>query len=269
MENDFPIGVFDSGVGGLTVLRELIRELPNEKYIYFADLKNSPYGNKTGEEIFEFSSKIIEFLVSKGVKLIAVACNTASSYKMDELRKKYKVPIITVLESGVEEIKSDSKGILLAATKATVESGKYDEKIKEINSKAQIYKVACIDIVDFIENRELNSDEIASVVDSYMKNFKEDIEEKKIDTLILGCTHYPIWQEYFEESVGKNVDIINPAKKQAEIIRDYLTHNNMLNGNPGLKEIEFFSTDKISSFNEKRDKILNRKIESKTKKITF
>lgn len=250
MENQkSAIGIFDSGVGGLTVLKELLKILPNEKYIYVADLKNSPYGNKTGDQIKKYTKKIVDFLISKDVKLIVVACNTASSYGIDEIKNEINIPIISVLESAVEEI-SDEKKILLAATKATVDSKKYDEKIFSKNKDIVLSKVACIDIVDAIENKDLTQKEIQEMVDGYVKIYKN-----LVDSLILGCTHYPIWEKFFKKSLGDDVKIINPAKKQSEIVKKVLKNHHKLSDKKD-NNIEFYCTDKSEEFSLKLDKIL-------------
>ncbi|MFM1533622.1 glutamate racemase [Helcococcus ovis] len=257
-----PIGVFDSGLGGLTVLKELKKILPNENYIYLGDLKNSPYGDKSGDEITSFTKKNIEFFLKNGVKLVVVACNTASSYNIEKIREIYNVPIITVLESAISGINKEDKNILLVATKATCNSGYFDKLLKMNFEIVNLYKEACIDIVPSIENKNLVDDEIQVIVDKYIKKYSKE----KIDKLILGCTHYPIWKKYFENSVNKDVEIFDPAHKLALDVYNYLNINRMLNNDENSK-IKFCVTKNKDIFFEKSKKFIGEKFIEKVEKI--
>lgn len=237
------IAVFDSGVGGLTVLKELIKIMPDEEYIYLADLKNSPYGDKDGETIEKLSRRIIEYFIKLDVKMIIVACNTASSYNIDKIKKDYDTPILTVVEAAINSIDKNDKNILLAATKATVDAGTYDKLIGEMSENINLYKEACVDIVPSIENKNLNESEIRDIVDSYIKKYRN----KDIELLVLGCTHYPIWADYFSQSIGEGVNLLDPAFKLAEEAYNRLKNLDLLAyGNKG--SINYLVTDNKESF---------------------
>lgn len=232
MKEQKPIGVFDSGLGGLTVLNELVKIMPNEDYIYVGDLENSPYGEKSPKEIKAIASDVIEYLISKDVKVIVVACNTASSIDVDEMREKYNVPIFTVVEAAIDAIEEKPEKTLLAATRATVNLGLYDKKLLLKYPGASLVKEACVDIVPAVESGSKDHEKNQAIVDLYINKHKDT----GVDLLILGCTHYPLWKEYFENSIGEEVKILDPAKKLAEQTKDYLLENNLENMNGGYKE---------------------------------
>lgn len=250
---NLPIGVFDSGVGGLTVLKELKKQLPNEKFIYLADLKNNPYGEKSGKLIESLARKIIEQLIIKGVKMIIIACNTASSYNIDKIRRDYKVPILTVLESGVKSISSNSKRILIAATTATCQADVYSQMISQGNKEVEVNCVPCPLIVPAIESNNIKNDEIQYIVDGYLSEYKK----QKIDTLILGCTHYPIVKDYFKNSLEASTVIIDPAIKLSIDVKKYLENHDLLSENESLED-EFIVTDNLEKFKINTLKILNK-----------
>lgn len=219
------IGVFDSGIGGLTVLEKLIKYLPDEHYIYIGDLKNSPYGEKSKDQVIEFTKYIMDYLVSQNVKMIVVACNTASSF-IDDLRGRYDIPIVTVMDAAIKEI-DNQKNILLAATKGAIEAGIYLEKIRNANNNSNIYNVACRDIVPAIENKDLEDFEKQELVNKYIKQYKQ----KNINLLILGCTHYPILKNEFQKSIGEDTYVFDPAENVAKMAYEYLKRNNLLGNN--------------------------------------
>lgn len=246
---DRPIGVFDSGIGGLTVLEQLKKYLPNEKYIYVGDIKNSPYGEKSKEQIIEFTRNIINYFVKQNVKMVIVACNTASSF-IEEIRREYDLPILTVMDAAIDAI-TNQKNILLAATKSAIDAGIYVEKIKNANQKADIYTVACRDIVPSIENKDLNDIEKQEIVDKYIKQYKD----RNIEFLILGCTHYPIWKKYFRNSIGEDTYLFDPSENLAKNTYNYLSQKDLLNSENG--EIEFIVTDKKDKFEKNIKKLFN------------
>lgn len=255
MENkERPIGVFDSGIGGLTVLDKLIKHLPNEHYLYIGDLKNSPYGEKTKEQIIEFTKNIMDYFVLKGVKMVVVACNTASSF-IEEIQNDYDIPIVTVMDAAIKSI-DKQKNILLAATKGAIDAGIYVEKIKKANNEANIIGVACRDIVPAIENKDLKKNEKQNIVDKYIKNFRN----KDIDLLILGCTHYPILKDEFQKSIGEDVNVFDPAENVAKIVYEDLKEKGLLRDYIG--EVDLIVTKDKERF-EKNVKKLFPKIKIK------
>lgn len=257
MNNKSKIGVFDSGIGGLTVLKELLKILPNEEYIYLADLKNSPYGEKSPEQIKSMAIKNIKFLIEKGSKIIVVACNTASSYYMEDIRAMFKTPILTVLEAAINSISNNDKKILLVATNATIKSGSYDQYIERKTKNIKLYKKACPIIVPSIENEDLDDSSIQDIVDNYIKEYKN----KNIELLILGCTHYPIWVENFRKSIGYQTKILNPANRLANEVFLYLKDRQMLNSEETSSVKYFVTENKDKFFNKGKNLIKNMKLE--------
>lgn len=218
-----PIGVFDSGLGGLTVLGELIKQLPDESFIFIADTKNNPYGEKTSQELDKIVRKNFEKLIAVGVKAVVIACNTASTLDIDSYRKEYGLPIITVLEATIEEVDNRYSRILVAATNATIKSNKHKILINEHFPGVQVEGVPCKDIVPEIEAGNPGDAKAQHIVDGYLSAYRF----ASYDALILGCTHYPIWEDNFRRALPQ-CKIINPASKTAYLTLNYLKTHNML-----------------------------------------
>lgn len=252
--DDRYIGVFDSGLGGITVLQELIKILPNEKFVFLADTKRSPYGEKTREELYKIVFSNIETLLNYEVKAIVFACNTASSLDMDLIRTKYKIPIITVLEATLEDIKAEDKKVLVAATQATISSEKHKKLINSVYPGIEVLGKACPDIVPSIEFADLSDDEAQNIVGSYLETYTDF----DLDALVLGCTHYPIWEGNFVKALP-GVKVINPAHKTAKLTEEMLEKHNMLS----LKDYSttrddlFLVTSDIEIFKYKIKKIFD------------
>lgn len=222
-----PIGVFDSGVGGLTVVKELNRLLPNEKIIYFGDTARVPYGNKSKETIIHYSLQVGYFLMKKKIKMLVVACNTASSVSIPTLRRHFHIPVIGVIEPGaksaIEDTKSSNIGVV--GTLGTVKSNSYKKALKKIKPSVKVYQNACPLFVQLAEEG-WNRNKIARLIsDEYLKPFKG----KNIDTLILGCTHYPILKDVIQQSAGKKVQLIDSGKETAKEVLRILEKKKMLN----------------------------------------
>lgn len=193
------IGIFDSGIGGLNVLNALKKTYPNIDYIYYGDTKNVPYGNKSKEEIYELSKKIIEFLISQNVDLIIIACGTISSNCYNELKKHYDIPIYDIISPTIDYINnSNIKSLGVIGTYRTITSG-----IFESNLNIETTSIACIDFVPLIENKETNKDLIMNSIQKYFNVFKN------IDALVLGCTHYPYLINYFKEYFDYELEFID------------------------------------------------------------
>ena len=197
IDRNAPIGVFDSGVGGLTVMKEIMHQIPSEKVVYFGDTARVPYGNKSKETVTKFSRQIVHFLQTRNVKAIVVACNTASAYALDELEKEVEVPIIGVVKPGakvaVEATRNGKIGVI--ATEGTISSAIYERYIKELNKNVNVIGKACPLFVPLAEEglwRDPVTDEIA-------RRYLTELIDIDIDTLVLGCTHYPL----IRETVGK------------------------------------------------------------------
>lgn len=250
--DDRYIGVFDSGLGGITVLNELKKEMPHEKFIFLADTLRSPYGEKAEDELYNIVFSNIETLISRGVKAIVFACNTASSLDLNLIRSKYKLPIITVLESTLEEVKETDAKILVVATEATIKSQKHKKLINSKFTKLYVEGVACKDIVPSIEFKDLTFSQTLNIVDAYVGKYSK----MNFDTLILGCTHYPIWQKQFSE-ILPGVRMINPASKTSIITKNVLKKHNMLSfeSNTNHNDDIFLVTNDEDIFMEKLKKI--------------
>ena len=205
-----PIGIYDSGVGGLTVVREITSKLPWERIIYFGDTARVPYGEKTKEELLSFSDEIIDFLIKQGSKYIIAACNTTSSQVLGCLQKKFDIRIIGVLEPGAYAASRRTRTgrIGVIGTVGTINSGAYENAIKKHLNKAQVFSAACPRLVPLIEKGFINSDETIAALNNYIN----PLLDEDIDVLVLGCTHYPFLTEHIKRIVGSKIKIIDPAE---------------------------------------------------------
>ena len=204
LKKDAPIGVFDSGIGGLTVAREIMRQIPNEKIIYFGDTARMPYGSKSKETVTRFSKQIVRFLETFQVKTIVVACNTASAYALDELEKEIDVPIIGVIKPGARTAAEVTRNgrIGVIATEATIGSQMYNKYIQELNKDVTIYGKACPLFVPLVEEGLWED----PVTDEIAKRYLSELIDIDIDTLILGCTHYPLIRSTVGRVMGRSGD---------------------------------------------------------------
>lgn len=246
-----PIGVFDSGVGGLTVVREIMRQIPNEKIVYFGDTARVPYGSKSKDTITRFSRQIVHFLESQDVKAIVIACNTASAYALETLEKEVNIPIIGVVKPGAKVAAETTKNgkIGVIATEGTISSGIYSSYIKEIKKDATVIGKACPLFVPLVEEglwEDPVTDEIAR---RYLTEFTQ--QDKDIDTLILGCTHYPLIRSTLGRIAGEKVTLVNPAYETARELKELLEQKGLLNDRElglGDNRYQFFVSDKADKF---------------------
>lgn len=240
-----PIGIFDSGVGGLTVVKEVINVLPKEDIIYFGDTARVPYGSKSKELVYKFSCQIIKFLKEKNVKAIIIACNTVSSNCYEDLKKHFNdIPIIEVLQPGVSSaIKvTKNKKIGIIGTEATIRSGQYEKKLKENLQGVEVYSKACPLFVHLAEEGFLEDKITIDIAKIYL----EKLKEHNIDSLILGCTHYPLLKNSIKKVIGDKVNIVDPAFETAMKMKKYLEDNNMYNTKGGYHQ--FYVSDKNDKF---------------------
>ena len=252
------IGVFDSGIGGLTVLKEIRKVLPNEKIFYFGDTARVPYGEKTKELITRYSKEIVEFLLDKEVSAIVVACNTATALALEELKKTFKIPIIGVIKAGaktaINTTKSGNIGVI--GTKATVNSKRYEEEIKKLSENVKVIAKACPLFVPAVEEGILDGKLVDQIIKTYLDDF-----EKEIDTLILGCTHYPL----LKSAIGKiytNLNIVDPARETALDLKEILEEKNLLkNDATKNREVKYYVTDGKDKFKEIGIMFLDENIE--------
>lgn len=223
--NNSPIGVFDSGVGGLSVFSRLIKLLPGENYIYFGDTLNLPYGNKTKEQLVEISSGIFDFFKTKGVKAVVMACNTTSATVYDVLKSKYDFKIYPIVQNVSKCIAEKNYGAIgVFATLATVNSHAYKREIQLYNKNTKVYENACPEWVSIVEkslwNEEKSIENIKMLLNKMLQN--------NVDKIILGCTHYPYLLEVLSKFAPENM-FIDPAERFAEFIFEDLSKNDMLN----------------------------------------
>ena len=258
MSDRRPIGIFDSGIGGLTVAGQIQKILPEEDIVYFGDTARVPYGTKSKETVTKFSVENVEFLMEKDVKLVVVACNTASSLSLDFLKRCFRVPIIGVIEPGAKGAVSTTRNnrVGVIGTNATVSSGAYEKAIKKINSRISVSAQGCPLFVPLVEEGWLNRDVTRQVASTYLAALKA----KKIDTLIMGCTHYPLLREVIQEVMGRNVLLVDSAKEVAKEARIILDSAGLLNS-PGRKgKHNFFVSDEPSRFVRMAERFLKRRI---------
>lgn len=221
-----PIAVIDSGVGGLTVVRELIRQLPREEIVYFGDTARCPYGPRPREEIRLFSYQMLEFLDQFDPKMIVIACNTATAVILEELHQNADKPVVGVIHPGVRAaIKATLLGrIGVIGTEGTIASGLYEEALKQIHPHLYIKSLACPHFVPLVENGEYNTPKAYEVVRSSLA----PLLEEDLDTLILGCTHYPILAPVIQDVMGEKVKLISSADETAREVSTILFHKNLL-----------------------------------------
>lgn len=223
---DRPIGVIDSGLGGLTVVKELMRQLPKEKMIYIGDNLRCPYGPRPSEEVRQFTWQMIDRLMDEGIKMLVIACNTAAAVVLEEVKEKLPIPVIGVVRPGaISALKLTKKDhVAVIGTQGTIQSKAYEKALKAINSKVTIDSLACPKFVPLVERGIFNGEEARRVVEDSL----QPLLEKKFDTLILGCTHYPLLRDVIQEVVGNDRVLINSGDETAREVSSLLYHNNLL-----------------------------------------
>ncbi|HOV89971.1 MAG TPA: glutamate racemase [Syntrophorhabdaceae bacterium] len=248
------IGMFDSGVGGLTVLKELKRLLPRENIIYLGDTARVPYGNRSPETITRYALESALFLLTKGVKLLVIACNTSSAIAINILARKLPIPVIGVIEPGARGAvaATKKKKIGVIGTKATIMSKAYEKSIKAIDPEIEVVSKPCPLFVPIVEEG-LEDDKVAHIM---AHRYLKDLRESGIDTLVLGCTHYPVMEDVIKKTVGEHVQIINTGKETAKEVKTCLELKNILK-NKGKGKCQYFVTDSPYMFKEIGERFLN------------
>ena len=240
------IGVFDSGLGGLTVVKELIHHLPNEKIVYFGDTARVPYGTKSAATIIRYSREIMQVLIKNRVKMVVVACNTASSLALDVLKKEFDVPILGVIDPGAKKAaaltRNNKVGII--ATASTVKSGKYALKIVQLNKKITVTSMACPLFVPLVEEGWFDHAVTYQVAQEYLAGMKR----ARVDTLILGCTHYPLLKGILHNVMGSKVQLVDSAQEVALQAKELLTKNRVLRTRLGPCQHTFIVSDEPEQF---------------------
>ena len=243
-----PVGVFDSGVGGLTVAREIARQLPNENIVYFGDTARVPYGSKSQNTIIRFSEQIIRFLKTKQVKAIVIACNTASALALDAVKDEFGLPVIGVVIPGaraaVEATKNRRVGVV--GTDATVQSGMYTKIIHGMAPDIQVIEKACPLFVPLVEEGFKEHHVTGEIIEYYL----ESLKKTDIDAMILGCTHYPLLRSRIRAYMGEAIQIVNPAYETAMDLKRLLHGQDMENdgGDPQHSRYSFYVSDAAEKF---------------------
>ncbi|MDR7857575.1 glutamate racemase [Tissierella sp.] len=222
-----PIAVFDSGIGGLTVLNEIMEQLPGEDIIYFGDTARIPYGTRSKETVIKYVKESFKFLMTKGIKAIVIACNTASALAMEEAKEEFDIPIIGVVEPGAFAAAACTKNrtIGVIGTEGTINSDSYQKKIRKLLPSSEIIGVSCPLFVQIVEEGWENSDVAYLAAQKYLLELKEH----NIDTLVLGCTHYPALRYTIGKVMGDKVTLVNPAYETAKLTKNILKEQGLLN----------------------------------------
>jgi len=254
-----PVGIFDSGLGGLTVVSEVISQLPNEEIIYFGDTARFPYGPRSAVEIQAFVFEIVDFLLLHDVKFIVIACNSASAAALEAAQQYYNVPIIGVIEPGaraaVQATKSRRIGVI--GTQATIASGSYAGAIKVMDAGVQVHSLACPDLADFVERDEIAGPRVEGSVKWYL----DPLMRGGIDSLILGCTHYPLLSKTISKVTGDDIKLISSAEETARELREFLTRKDSLRQENTPPALKFFSSGDENVFRKLGARFLGQEIE--------
>ena len=258
-----PIGVFDSGIGGLTVVKHLSTVLPNEHIVYFGDTARVPYGSKSNSTVIEYSIQDTNFLLHKNVKVVVVACNTASSIAISDLQKKFSVPIIGVILPGaqmaVNETKNGKIGVI--GTRATIGNQAYSKAIKEIKKDIQVIEKACPLFVPLAEEGWTHHRATHEIAEEYLK----ELREKEIDTLVLGCTHYPILSDVIQEVIGSKVKLIDSGVATAAVVKNEIHKLKFETDHKDHPNLDLFVSDIPTKFQEVAELFLGKKVKKAIK----
>jgi glutamate racemase len=254
------IGVFDSGIGGLTVVRALLDQLPERDLIYLGDTARTPYGSKSRNTIEKYCLNNSEFLLRRGARAIVIACNTASSYAYDAVKSHFDVPVFEVIGPGSALAVQGSRSLRIGVigTRATIASGIYEERIKAIAPEARVYAVPCPLLVPLVEEGWLDKPETAMIVRKYLTGLKT----RKIDTLILGCTHYPVLRDLIRRKIGTRVKLVDSAEAVARQVKHLLESRDSTSHPPitSTARCQIYVTDTAQQFRRTAQLILKRKV---------
>jgi len=240
------IGIFDSGVGGLTVLKEIIKALPQEDTLYLGDTARVPYGTKSPETVTRYSREITTFLVSRDIKLLVAACNTVSAVSLEALKQQFSLPIVGVIEPGARRAASVTKTgkVGVIGTEGTIRSSAYTKAIKRINPQIEVVTRACPLFVPLAEEGWIDNDVARLTAEIYLRGLRND----GVDTLVLGCTHYPILRETIAATMGEGVQLVDSAEETARTVAEILRNSGMLRPPAERGNHHYFVTDVPAGF---------------------
>ncbi len=255
-----PIGMFDSGVGGLTLLKSIKNLLPNERLIYLGDTARVPYGTKSPKVIRKFSLQIAGFLEKLGIKALVVACHTASSTALSDLKEKMTIPVIGVIEPAVKKAVNitKNKNIGIIGTRTTINSGSYQSLIQKIDPRISITTVAAPILVPLVEEGWLNKEATRMILREYLAPLKK----QQVDTLILGCTHYPLLRHLFTEEMGQSVALVDTSTETAIYLKELLKEKSLLNNSTTSHDYSFYVSDDPEKFSKLAQLFLGEKLET-------
>lgn len=259
MANNAPIGVFDSGVGGLTVVREIMNQMPNERIVYFGDTARVPYGSKSKDTIIGFSRQIVKFLRTKEVKAIVIACNTATAFALEEMKKENDIPVLGVVKSGAKAAEKSTKNgkIGIIGTEGTIRSGIYTSYLNNLRKDIQVFPKACPLFVPLVEEGLLYDPVTIEIADRYFSELKG----YGIDTMVLGCTHYPLIRHTLQKVIGDEVTLVNPAYETARYLKKVLTEQNLISNGTLSGDHLFYVSDGAEKFKAFANTILPCKVQ--------
>jgi glutamate racemase len=256
-----PIGVIDSGVGGLTVVHELMRQLPKEQLIYVGDTLRCPYGPRPADEIRKFTWEMVDFLLTKNIKMLVIACNTATAYTLGELQDRLTIPVVGVIQPGaraaIKSTQNNHVGII--GTEGTIRSNAYTHALQTIKSDIVTYPLACPTFVPMVESGILSGEYAEETVEKALKPLKWNEE---MDTLILGCTHYPLLKDVIQESVGEHVTLISSSEETARETSTILEMNQLLNDGEEQCLHQFYTTGDVEAFTTLTKRIFDSPIDN-------
>ncbi|NMB34406.1 MAG: glutamate racemase [Clostridium sp.] len=258
-----PIGIFDSGLGGLTVLKEIKNLLPEESLVYFGDSGRSPYGTKSKEIIIKYTFQDIRFLLNQDIKMIVIACNTASACSIDMVKRSFDIPVVEVIKPGsISAVRATvNKKVGVIGTVATVDSGVYERAINKIEPTIEVYQKACPMFVPLAEEGWWENNIAQKIAEEYLLSLKE----KGIDTLVLGCTHYPLLHNTIAKVMGDGVKLVNSALEAAKAVKEVISKNNY-GRDKGIAPVHrYYTSDSVEKFESLGNSILNKKIRSAEK----
>ena len=262
-----PIGIFDSGLGGLTVVKQFKKIFPKENIVYLGDTLRFPYGTRSKEIIIRFSLEDAGFLVGKGVKCIVIACNTASSVSLNILRKKFEIPIFGVIKpASLDAVaKTKNKKIGVIGTKATIDSAAYKKAILKIDNKIMVFQNEASLLVSLVENGELKGKTLKLTLEKYLK----PLLKKNIDTLVLGCTHFPIIKQSIKKVIGDNINLVDPAEMVVKEAFSYIKRNNLQAGDKIKHCNLYYVTDITKGFEKTGEMFLGERLGETLKKVSL
>ncbi len=254
MINKAPIGVFDSGVGGLTVVKEIMNQIPGETIIYFGDTARLPYGSKSKKTVITYTRQIVRFLMNKDVKAIVIACNTASALALETVKAEVDIPIIGVVKPGAKVAANTTRNgrIGVIGTEGTIQSGIYNDILSKTDPKVKVFGKACPLFVPLVEEG-LADDPITYEM---VKRYTEELIKKQIDTLVLGCTHYPLLRQTIRSVVGEGIMLVNPAYETAKVLSRVLTEKELRNDDASKLNHKFYVSDGAAKFRQFANSIL-------------